>query len=217
MPVPPPTLPSATGPRFASAQRLRSVLGSDVETVDVVEVAVPGLGHHRQRPPVARCIRATGTHALGDHRIAHHADAVRVGQHHRAFQLAGFLEPCRAGHLAVAVEREPRAEHRSVEAVVATRQDRGDAGAHLVPVRQVLDQRDLADGDAGDVGDRIERTGRAFERNAQIARAGLRSDAERDSAHNATATEDAHGRSGRGMDCSRAYDRLLRQCYHADR
>ena len=57
MPVPPPTLPSATGPLFAPSSAANDVLGLHVEAVDVVEVAVPGLGHDRRRPPVAGCVR----------------------------------------------------------------------------------------------------------------------------------------------------------------
>ena len=147
------------------------VLGLDVEAVDVVEMAVPGLGHDRQRPPVARGIGPAGMQAFGDHRIADHANAVRVGQHDRPLELARFVDPGRAGHLAVAVEGEPAGEDRAVGAGLAARQDRGDPGAHLVAVGQVLDQGDLANGDASDVGDRIERAWLAFERHAEITRA----------------------------------------------
>ncbi len=116
MPVPPPTLPSATGPVRALGERALDVLGPHVKAVDVVEVAVPGLGHDGQRPPVAARVRGACPHAPGDGGIAHDTDAVRVREQHRSLELAGFLEPGRAGHLAVAVEREPAAEHRACRA-----------------------------------------------------------------------------------------------------
>ena len=47
MPVPPPTLPSATGPGFAASSAANSVLGRDVKAVDVVQEAVVRLAHDR--------------------------------------------------------------------------------------------------------------------------------------------------------------------------
>ncbi len=48
MPVPPPTLPSMTGPSEASLEGLVEVLRPHVLAIDVVEPAIPGLAHHRQ-------------------------------------------------------------------------------------------------------------------------------------------------------------------------
>ena len=59
-------------------ERLVDVLRTHVEAVDVVEQAVPGLADHRQRP-VQRVVLAARPHRRGDQRIAHDADAVRVG------------------------------------------------------------------------------------------------------------------------------------------
>jgi hypothetical protein len=84
---------------------------------------------------------------------------VRAGGDDRALDLAALVDPRGAGHLAIAVEREPGAEHRRIEGAAAARQDRGDAGAHLPAIGEILDQGDLADGDAGDIGDRIEWAG----------------------------------------------------------
>src|SRR5204863_9123665 len=76
----------ATGCAF---DRVVDVLRGDVEAVDVVEFAIPGFRHHRQRPPVARGIGLALAHAPGDGGVAHHADAVRVGQQHRTLEEAG--------------------------------------------------------------------------------------------------------------------------------
>ena len=58
IPVPPPTLPSVTGPPDGGGEGVVDVLGPDVETVDVVEGAVVGLAGHRQRPDgVAHVVR----------------------------------------------------------------------------------------------------------------------------------------------------------------
>jgi hypothetical protein len=154
-----------------SVERRIHVCGLDVKAVDVVEMAVPGLGDDRQRPPVAGRVGGALAHAPGDHGVAHHADAVRVGQEHRPLQLPRLLDPGGAGHLAVAVQCEPSAEYRRAQAIAAARQDRGDARAHLVPARQVLDQRGVANRHAGDVRDRIERSRLAVERHAEVPRA----------------------------------------------
>jgi hypothetical protein len=49
------------------------------------------------------------------------------------------------------------------------RQDRRHARAHPAAVGKILDQRDLPDRDSGDVGERVQRPGRAVERDAEVA------------------------------------------------
>src|SRR6266436_8333724 len=87
--------------------RVKSVLWFDVESVDVVEPAVPCLGDDGQRPPIARGIGLAVIDAPLNDSVAHDADAVRVGDHHGAFEEAGLFHPGGAGHFAVAVERPP--------------------------------------------------------------------------------------------------------------
>ena len=142
-----------------------------METVDVVQMTIPGFRHHRQRPPITRGIGTAGVHTLRDHRIADDADTVRIGQHDRAFKLAGFVDPGSAGHFAIAVQGKPAGEDRCIRTVLAARQDRGHPGAHLVRVREILDQGHLANRDPGNIGERVERSGCALKRNAEIARA----------------------------------------------
>ena len=85
-----------------------------------------------------------------------------------------FLDPGRAGHLAVAVLREPAGEHRIVRRLAA-RKDHGHAGPHrtLAHLERALTANDRghADLDAAHVGDGVERTRRAVERDAEVARA----------------------------------------------
>ena len=76
------------------------------------KIAVPGLGHHRQRPRIAFLVRRCVLYAPCNDRIAHHADAVGVGDHHRAVEKARIFEPGGSGHFAVAVQREPAGEDR---------------------------------------------------------------------------------------------------------
>jgi hypothetical protein len=83
--------------------------GAHVEAVDVVELAVPGFRHLPAATTSSRRHPACPGARDRRWRIAHHADAVRVGAEHRAFQEAGFRDPVAAGHLAVAIEREDAA------------------------------------------------------------------------------------------------------------
>ncbi len=143
-----------------------------MEAEDVVEVAVPGLGHDRQAA-VERVGQTVG--APGDERVAHRADAIGVGDRHRIEQEAIILDPRRAGHLAVAIEAEPSGEDRR-EVVPAPGEHHGDTRPNrsLAPDQRSLaaDQCGVADGHAGYVGDGIERTRGTVERHAEIARAG---------------------------------------------
>ena len=109
--------------------------------------------------------------------IAHHTDAVRVGDHHRAFEKSGLFHPGRAGHFAVAVLGEPAGKNGIAHGFLAARQNCGDAGADrsLADLQFSFtgDERGVANGYAGHVGDGVERTGRAVKGNAEIASARL--------------------------------------------
>jgi hypothetical protein len=159
--------------RLRAGKRCVDVLRSHMEAVDVIELAVPGLGHYGQRPPVTARVRRARPHAPCDRRVAHDADAVRIGEQDGPFERPGFLEPCGAGHLAVAIQREPAAEHGNVEAHTSAGQDRGHACTHLSSAREVLDERHVAYGDAGDVGDRVPGAGCTLERNPEVTGTGL--------------------------------------------
>jgi hypothetical protein len=96
---------------------------------------------------------------------------VRVGNRHRTFEQPALLHPRRARHLAVAIQREPRGEDR-IGVGFPTRVNDGHTRAdrsladHQLSTAGV--QRGVADFDAGDVGDCIERTGGPADRQLEI-------------------------------------------------
>ena len=114
-------------------------------------------------------------------RIADHADRVRARHHHRPAEDAALDDPGRAGHLAEAVSREPSGKHRLPD--FSPREDSRNAGANRTLADDkgpaALDQRDMTDLDAGDVGNGVERTGGSREWYAQLAGAGTRLSDER--------------------------------------
>src|SRR5262249_59687117 len=101
-------------------------------------------------------------------------DAVRVGDCDRSFEDAGFLEPGGPGHLAIAVEGEPGAEHR-VRVLLAAGMDDGDAGANRSAADDELaaagDERGVPDFDAAHIRDRVQWPGGSLDRNAKGAHA----------------------------------------------
>jgi hypothetical protein len=154
----------------AGAGRLKGrddrLLG-DVVAVDVVQVAVPGLGGDGQQPGLGH--RRVVLDCPGDDAGVGDADGVRVRDGDRACERAGFGDPGDAGHLAVAVLGVEACGYRVAGAGAAAGVDGGDAGADT----GALDQRDVADLDAGHVGDRVPAAGAAGERDSQGAGAGL--------------------------------------------
>src|SRR6267378_8517552 len=164
---------------FVDATRLRgfdgveSVLGFDVEAVDVVQPTIPGFSDDRQRPPVTAGVRLTVGNAPLNHGVANDADAVGIGDHHGALEKAGFLDPGGAGHLAVAILREPAGEDGIHHGIFTSRKYGGDASADGAFADDEFafagDERGVADEDARDVGDGVEGAWRAVEGNAEIA------------------------------------------------
>ncbi len=146
-----------------SRQRLGDVLRVHVLPADVVQVAVPGLPHVRHAP--VELARPAGLDLAPHQGVADHSDAVRVGQGDGRHQEAALADPLEAGELAVAVQGVAAGEERLLADLALVRHDHRHAGAHRPladdkgPV--ALDERDGTDAHAGDVGDRVERAGRA--------------------------------------------------------
>ena len=106
MPVPPPTEPSSTGPSAARSSAAAGVLGLDVEAVDVVQEAVPGLADDRKAPVV---LAGRGG---GDERVANDSDRVGVREADRRRQQARLAHPLEPRQLAVAVDPVRAGEER---------------------------------------------------------------------------------------------------------
>src|SRR5258708_24302 len=116
-------------PAVSGIECMPCVLGFDVESVNVVEIAIPGLGDYRERPPVALHVGTAALDLPGDDCVSNHSDAVRVGDHHGTIEKSGVVDPGRAGHLSIAVECEPGGEH-GVVAGFAARMNGCDSGAN---------------------------------------------------------------------------------------
>jgi hypothetical protein len=173
IPVPPPTFPSTTGPSRALSRATNT--WSRFTWKPLMSFNVPShVSATMGKRPVVIAQVSIATHQPLDHRVAHHAHGMRVGDQHRTPQKPGLLDPGRAGHLAVAVQGEPARHHR-IAGGAAARQDRRDPGAHRsLPHDQGAvpsDERHLSHQNARDVGDRVERAGRPIERDPEIPRA----------------------------------------------
>ena len=142
-------------------------LDRDVAAVDVVQVAVPGLGHHREQPGLGDArVMLDGP---GDDPGVRDPDRVRVGDHDRAGGGPRLLDPGDAGHLAVAVLRVEPSRVGVAGLGSPARVDRRHAGADAL----ARDQRRETDLHAGDVGDRVPRSRLAGERDPQHSSARL--------------------------------------------
>src|SRR5215475_172542 len=117
--------------------------------VDVVEVAVPGFGGDRQQPDLGE-FRVVLLHP-GDDAGVRDSDRVGVGDRYRALAGPRLFDPGDPGHFPVAVLRVEAGRHRIAGVTLAAGVDRRDTGPHAV----ALDQRAVADFEAGDVGDGV--------------------------------------------------------------
>ena len=160
-------------PALRGIERVRDVLRFHMESVDVIQPAVPGFGDHRQAPPVTGLIRRAVREAPRDDRVARHAHAMGVGNNDRPLEKAALFHPRGAGHLSVAVQTESPGINRIVQRIVAAWNDRGHAGADRtfadLEFSLAADQSREADFDSGDVRDRVEFSGRAVKWNAERA------------------------------------------------
>ena len=137
--------------RRGRVDRLDHVLGAHVHAVDVVQGPVPGLPHHRQAPGLL------GAGPAGqpgrDQGVAHHPDAVGVGDRDRRGEQARLADPLQAGQLPVAVQPVAAGERRLGVRVVRGGEQHRHPGAHGV----APDQGGVAHPDPGHVGDRVVR------------------------------------------------------------
>src|SRR5205807_9441254 len=107
-------------PTLRSLNRVGDVFRFNVKTIDVVEPAVPSLGHHGETPGETFRVRAAVSETPGNHGVTGDSDAVGVGEHDRAFQKSALLHPGSAGHFTVAIEREIAGEDGMIHGSATT-------------------------------------------------------------------------------------------------
>ncbi len=156
-------------------ERVPDIFRLDVKAINVIEPAVPSLGHNGQAPPVAGRIGRSVLDAPGNDRVARHADAMRVRDDDWSFEKPALLNPGCAGHLAVSIQAEEARVNRIIKRSPPARQNRGNTGAHRafanLEFAFAADQCRIANFDASDIRDRVKFPRRAFKRNPEIARA----------------------------------------------
>jgi hypothetical protein len=128
-------------------------LRRDRARADGVQCAVVRLADDRIDRPDA--LHPRHGDQLGHERVGSAPDAEGAGEQDRRLELTQLTHLRRADQLAECVADVDRRRHAIEEEVPAVRQDGGDARVHGVAEHDGL----LADEDAGDVGDRIERPG----------------------------------------------------------
>src|SRR5262249_52955600 len=133
----------------------------------VVEVAVAGFGGDRQQPDLGE-LRMVLVHP-GDDASVRDPDRVGVGDRDRALEGPRLFDPGDPGHLSVAVLRVEAGRHRIGGVSLAAGVDRRDSRPHAI----ALNQRAVADFEAGDVGDGVPGAWPAAEAETEGAGAGL--------------------------------------------
>ena len=149
MPVPPPTPPWATGPPTAESNAATALGCGIMAPLHIVEKRVVAFGDDRQRHVVTDADVRILFEVPRHHAVVDASDRERVGEQYRHFHPARFVDPCRAGHLAVSVER-PRRYIDLPMPDVGARHYRRDAGARRADSRHELAR-------TGDVGDLARR------------------------------------------------------------
>ena len=98
--------------------------------------------------------------------------AVRIRNADRPLQQPRLFQPCRTGHLAIAVQAEPSGVD-VVGVLLSARKNHGDAGSHraIAHLQRAVsaNQRGCTDLDSRNIRDRIELPRRPVERHAKIA------------------------------------------------
>jgi hypothetical protein len=148
-------------PGRGGVERGDDVVRRDVPALDVVDALIVAFGHDRQRDVVLDADTGPARDQPVDHAVVDARDVQCVGQRDRHFEKAGLVDPVRAAQLTVAVEVPGRGGH-ALRPDVLVGQHEGSAGAHRTHAGderagRALDLGDLADLDARNVGDAVER------------------------------------------------------------
>ena len=157
------------GSRSGAVQGLENVFTFDVESVDIVEITVPGFADYGERPG----LRLGESHLLpGDHGFMHSPDAVRIGYKDGAMQKPRFLQPGHARHFAIAIEGKPSGVNRVVVRFAAGK-DGGytgpDGALPHYPLTFPFYDGNVTHLDTGNIGYGIEGARIAIKGNSQVA------------------------------------------------
>ena len=153
VPVPAPTLPSATAPVSAAASAARtwaSVMGRDRMALRKPSLVSPTTGLIDRTPAIPGC---SSIHA--DQGIGGLPDAECTGEENGRLELTQLVHLGRAEQLPEAVADVDRSGHPIEEEISAVGQDGGDAGADRIADRD----RGMPDPNARNIGDRVARAG----------------------------------------------------------
>jgi hypothetical protein len=146
----------------------QDVLFAHMLAVDVVQLAVIGLGDDGEGPGVLvpEVVAVMVDHPLGRGSMGC-ADAMGVGDADRAVEMPCVVDPMHAGHLAIAVQGMKACPDGPHLLRMAARQDcrdtRPDRPFADLERAMTFDDRRKADQDALDIGDGIVLSGPAFE------------------------------------------------------
>lgn len=114
-------------PAHRCPQGFGDVFRFHMEAVDVVEQAVESLKHHRHVPVEAPVIRLL-LPVQHNQRIAHHAQAVGVGEGDGTGQQAGLANPLQTCGVTVAVQHMDAGKARLLAGGTRSRFDNSDTG-----------------------------------------------------------------------------------------
>ncbi len=148
------------GPAVGVVQRLVDVLDPHVGAGDVVQKRVVTLADQRDEHVVLVSDVRVALQQVLDGSLGDHAHRQGVGQQDGRLNKPPLEHLQQSAEFAGAVEHKRAADHALHEQIARSRNDGGDARAHHTGgevVGPTADQRLVADADAGDVGDGVER------------------------------------------------------------
>ncbi|MND77256.1 hypothetical protein D3C80_689270 [compost metagenome] len=146
------------GPNYSITQGFGHMLVLHMKTVDVVEQPVIGLQHHRHVPVDTAVIRLLFT-VQHNQCIAHHTQAVGVGEGDGTGQKTRFANPLQTGCVAVAVQHMDAGKARLLAGGTDTRLDDCYPSQDVAAVGGASSHIAVTDPNARHIGDGVEGTG----------------------------------------------------------
>jgi hypothetical protein len=135
-----------------------------MKAIDVIQPSIVCLRDNRKPPRLQYVFLRDFPF---DDRVAHNADTVRVRDRDRSLEISALLNPRRSRHLAISVQCEPRREDR-IGIRFSARMNDSDTGADGALSHYELAasgyESGVADLDAGNIGNRVQRARRSTNR-----------------------------------------------------